>query len=76
MLGYRDSEVCVVFEDTVMIEGKMDGKPYPVGEFCHGLRCYLFRYIHQTYNSFPFSKVVGCLFSRDNCATGVKNYII
>ena len=43
MLGDRDSEMCVVFEDTVMIEGKMDGKSYSVGEFCHGLRCYLFR---------------------------------
>ena len=41
MLGERDSEVCVLFEDTVMIDAKMDGKPYSVGEFCHRLRCYV-----------------------------------
>ena len=45
MLGERDSEVCVVFEDTVMIDGKMNGEPYPVGQFCHSLRCRLFKYV-------------------------------
>ena len=60
MLGDRDSEVCVVFEDTVMIDGKMDGKPYPVGEFCHGLRCYLFRYILLTHVAFHFYHLSSC----------------
>ena len=45
MLGDRDSEMCVVFEDTVMIDGVMNGEPYHVGQFCHSLRCRLFRYV-------------------------------
>ena len=45
MLGDRDSEMCVVFEDTVMIDGVMNGEPYLVGQFCHNLRCRLFRYV-------------------------------
>ena len=41
MLGYRDSEVDVIIEDKEMIDGHMNGKPYPVGRFSHGLQFHL-----------------------------------
>jgi phospholipase D1/2 len=41
MLGERDSEVDVLIEDRDMIEGEMNGEPYDVGKFSHGLRCHL-----------------------------------
>ena len=43
MLGDRDSEVNVLIEDQEMIEGKMNGEPYTVGKFSHGLRCHLLK---------------------------------
>ena len=43
MLGSRDSEVAVIIEDTRLIEGRMNGQPFQVGEFSHGLRCHLIR---------------------------------
>jgi len=43
MLGDRDSEVNVIIEDKVMIDGTMDGKPFPVGEFSHKLRTHLMK---------------------------------
>ena len=49
MLGERDSEVCVVFEDTVMMDGKMNGESYPVGQFCHSLRSRLFKYVRAAW---------------------------
>ena len=39
MMGDRDSEVAVVIEDLDMIDGKMNGSNYRVGEFAHSLRC-------------------------------------
>lgn len=41
MLGFRDSEVDVIIEDREMIDGHMNGNPYPVGKFSHGLRFHL-----------------------------------
>ncbi len=43
MLGERDSEMCVVMEDTIMEDGKMAGQPFRVGKFSHSLRCRLYR---------------------------------
>ena len=43
MLGSRDSEVAVIIEDTRLIDGKMNGHPFQVGEFSHSLRCHLMR---------------------------------
>ena len=43
LLGDRDSEMAVVFEDKEMIEGRMNGEPFSVGKFSHTLRCHLFR---------------------------------
>ena len=43
MLGSRDSEIAVIVEDTDMIHSTMDGKPFQVGKFSHGLRCHLMK---------------------------------
>lgn len=43
MFGDRDSEVNVIIEDRNMIGGMMNGKPYNVGKFSHGLRCHLMK---------------------------------
>ena len=43
LLGVRDSELCLVVEDTETMEGKMDGKSYAAGKFAGGLRRHLFR---------------------------------
>ena len=43
LLGVRDSELCLVVEDTETVEGKMDGKSYAAGKFAGGLRRHLFR---------------------------------
>ena len=43
MLGYRDSEVAVIFEDAEMIDGKMNDQHFQVGKFSHSLRCHLIR---------------------------------
>ncbi len=46
MLGERDSEMCVVLEDTIMEDGRMAGQPYRVGKFSHSLRCRLYRCVY------------------------------
>ena len=43
MLGDRDSEVDVIIEDKNLIDGKINGLPYRVGKFSHGLRCHLLK---------------------------------
>ena len=43
LLGYRDSELCCVVEDTEFEPGKMNGAPHPCGKFAGGLRKQLFR---------------------------------
>ena len=43
MLGDRDSEMCLIIEDTQMEPGTMNGEEVEVGRFSHSLRCHLFR---------------------------------
>ena len=43
MLGKRDSEMCMIIEDSDMIPGRMNGEEFQVGKFSHSLRCHLFR---------------------------------
>ena len=43
MLGDRDSKVDVIIKDRDMIDGRMNGEPYRVGKFSHGLRCHLIK---------------------------------
>ena len=43
LLGSRDSELCLVVEDTETVEGLMDGQSYRAGKFAGGLRKHLFR---------------------------------
>ncbi len=43
MRGNRDSEVCAIVRDKDLIESKMDGKTYHVGNFAHSLRVRLMR---------------------------------
>lgn len=42
-LGYHDSELSIVMEDTKMIPSTMDGKPFDVGYHATTLRRYLWR---------------------------------
>jgi len=41
MKGDRDSEIAMVVENTHLQDSTMGGKPFPVGEFAHTLRCKL-----------------------------------
>ncbi|CAG7818835.1 unnamed protein product [Allacma fusca] len=43
MLGKRDSEVAVIYQDEEYIQSFMDGKEYKAGKFAHSLRVNLFR---------------------------------
>ena len=43
MMGKRDSEMCLIIEDTQMEPGTMNGGEFEVGKFSHSLRCHLFR---------------------------------
>jgi phospholipase D1/2 len=43
MLGKRDSEVAVIYQDEEYIQSLMDGKEYKAGKFAHSLRTKLFR---------------------------------
>ena len=38
MTGYKDSEICMIVEDTAYVESLMDGRPYSAGEFSLKLR--------------------------------------
>lgn len=42
-LGYHDSELAIVMEDTDMVDTTMDGKPYKAGRHAHTLRSILWR---------------------------------
>ncbi|KAF9924044.1 hypothetical protein BGZ65_008544, partial [Modicella reniformis] len=42
-LGYRDSEIAMIIEDTEMIPSRMNGQPYKVGRLAHTLRADLFK---------------------------------
>lgn len=43
MLGYRDSEIGVVIEDSLAINSHMNGEPFKTAHFAAGLRRKLFR---------------------------------
>ena len=38
MMGYKDSEICMIVEDTLHLDSTMDGRPYKAGPFCFNLR--------------------------------------
>ncbi len=38
MNGNKDSEIAVKITDTELKPGLMNGRPFPVGRFCHSLR--------------------------------------
>ncbi|KAF9576193.1 hypothetical protein EC968_010316 [Mortierella alpina] len=42
-LGYRDSEIAMIIEDTEMISSRMNGEPYQAGKMAHALRADLFK---------------------------------
>ncbi|XP_065577952.1 phospholipase D1-like [Artemia franciscana] len=43
LIGKRDSEIAVIFQDLDFEPSLMDGKPYDCGRFAGSLRKYLFR---------------------------------
>ncbi|KAF9956906.1 Phospholipase D1, partial [Modicella reniformis] len=42
-VGYRDSEIAIVIEDTDMVPSKMNGEDYQAGRIAHNLRTDLFK---------------------------------
>ncbi|KAG0262982.1 hypothetical protein BG011_009480 [Mortierella polycephala] len=42
-VGYRDSEIAMIIEDTEMVPSFMNGVPYQVGKMAHALRTDLFK---------------------------------
>ncbi|KAG0348929.1 hypothetical protein BG004_003646 [Podila humilis] len=42
-VGYRDSEIAILIEDTEMVPSKMNGVPYQAGKLAHHLRTDLFK---------------------------------
>ncbi|KAI7827642.1 hypothetical protein BC939DRAFT_85921 [Gamsiella multidivaricata] len=42
-VGFRDSEIAIVIEDTDMVPSKMNGEEYQAGKLAHGLRTDLFK---------------------------------
>ncbi|KAF9312591.1 hypothetical protein BG003_006127 [Podila horticola] len=42
-VGFRDSEIAIIIEDTDMVPSKMNGEPYQVGKLAHTLRTDLFK---------------------------------
>ncbi|KAF9931197.1 hypothetical protein FBU30_010640 [Linnemannia zychae] len=42
-VGYRDSEIAIVIEDTEMVPSRMNGEPYQAGKMAHALRTDLFK---------------------------------
>ncbi|KAG0296090.1 hypothetical protein BGZ98_001121, partial [Dissophora globulifera] len=42
-LGYRDSEIAIVIEDSEMVPSKMNGEEYQAGKLAHALRTDLFK---------------------------------
>ncbi|KAF9181195.1 hypothetical protein BGZ51_005587 [Haplosporangium sp. Z 767] len=42
-VGYRDSEIAIIIEDTEMVPSFMNGVPYQVGKMAHTLRMDLFK---------------------------------
>lgn len=42
-VGFRDSEIAIIIEDTDMVDSKMNGVTYKVGKIAHTLRTDLFK---------------------------------
>ncbi|ORZ11679.1 hypothetical protein BCR41DRAFT_356746 [Lobosporangium transversale] len=42
-VGYRDSEIAIIIEDTEMVPSKMNGEEYQAGKIAHALRTDLFK---------------------------------
>ncbi|KAG0211022.1 hypothetical protein BGX28_008592 [Mortierella sp. GBA30] len=42
-VGFRDSEIAMIIEDTDMIPTRMNGEPYQAGKLAHALRADLFK---------------------------------
>jgi phosphatidylserine/phosphatidylglycerophosphate/cardiolipin synthase-like enzyme len=38
MMGYKDSEICVIVEDTLHVDGRMNGEKFMAGPYAKGLR--------------------------------------
>ena len=45
LIGTRDSELAIVFNDTQFFTSKMDSEPYEAGNFATTLRRFLFKYV-------------------------------
>ncbi|KAG0349343.1 hypothetical protein BG004_007527 [Podila humilis] len=42
-VGYRDSEIAIIIEDSEKVQSKMNGEPYEAGKMAHSLRASLFK---------------------------------
>ncbi|KAK3820690.1 MAG: hypothetical protein JOS17DRAFT_688354, partial [Linnemannia elongata] len=42
-VGFRDSEIAIIIEDTDMVDSRMNGEPYQAGKLAHALRTDLFK---------------------------------
>ncbi|KAG0353067.1 hypothetical protein BGZ54_002423, partial [Gamsiella multidivaricata] len=42
-VGFRDSEIAIIIEDTEMVPSRMNGEPYQAGKLAHTLRADLFK---------------------------------
>lgn len=42
-VGFRDSEIAIIIEDTEMVETRMNGQPYQAGKLAYTLRADLFK---------------------------------
>ncbi|KAG0217601.1 hypothetical protein BGX33_010118 [Mortierella sp. NVP41] len=42
-VGFRDSEIAIIIEDTEMVPSRMNGEPYQAGKLAHALRTDLFK---------------------------------
>ncbi|KAF9128068.1 hypothetical protein BGX30_014484 [Mortierella sp. GBA39] len=42
-VGFRDSEIAIIIEDTDMVASRMNGEPYQAGKLAHALRTDLFK---------------------------------
>jgi hypothetical protein len=43
MDGYRDSELAAWVKDDDVVAGRMGGRPFALGRFCHSLRMSLWK---------------------------------
>jgi len=50
MLGYRDSELAILVEDTRSVASRMNGQPFKAGAFACSLRKSLFRQVKLASN--------------------------